>query len=137
MKRRATGLILGGLAALGPFSIDTYFPSFPALAAHFGVSEIQVQSTLSFYLAALTGMNLFHGALSDSFGTSAGNSWVTGPLYADGIGMCSRAELQLLAGLAGYPGSGWRGGDDCEPGADPRLLRRGASAQVHGGGDDG
>lgn len=38
------------------------------MAAHFGVSEIQVQSTLSFYLAALAGMNLFHGALSDSWG---------------------------------------------------------------------
>lgn len=67
-KRRHTALIIAGLAALGPFSIDTYFPSFPALAAHFGVSEIRVQSTLSFYLAALAGMNLFHGALSDSFG---------------------------------------------------------------------
>lgn len=53
---------------MGPFSVDTYFPSFPAIAAHFGVSEIEVQSTLSFYLAALAGMNLFHGALSDSFG---------------------------------------------------------------------
>jgi DHA1 family bicyclomycin/chloramphenicol resistance-like MFS transporter len=53
---------------LGPFSVDTYFPSFPALATHFGVTEIQVQSTLTFYLVALAGMNLFHGALSDSFG---------------------------------------------------------------------
>jgi MFS transporter, DHA1 family, multidrug resistance protein len=67
-KRRYTALIVAGLAALGPFSIDTYFPSFPALAAHFGVSEIKVQSTLSLYLAALAGMNLFHGSLSDSFG---------------------------------------------------------------------
>lgn len=60
--------MLAGLAALGPFSVDTYFPSFPALAAQFQVSEIQVQSTLSVYLATLAGMNLFHGALSDSFG---------------------------------------------------------------------
>ncbi|MCX6930237.1 MAG: multidrug effflux MFS transporter, partial [Verrucomicrobia bacterium] len=68
VNRRYTTLIIAGLAALGPFSIDTYFPSFPALAAHFGVTEIQVQCTLSFYLAALAGMNLFHGSLSDSFG---------------------------------------------------------------------
>jgi MFS transporter, DHA1 family, multidrug resistance protein len=68
VSRRRIGFIVGALSALGPFSIDTYFPSFPALAAHFGVSEIQVQSTLSFYLVALAGMNLFHGALSDSFG---------------------------------------------------------------------
>jgi MFS transporter, DHA1 family, multidrug resistance protein len=61
-------LILGALAALGPFSVDTYFPSFPAIASHFGVSQLQVQSTLSLYLMALAGMSLFHGALSDSFG---------------------------------------------------------------------
>lgn len=67
-KRRYAALVIAGLAALGPFSIDTYFPSFPALASHFGVSEIKVQSTLSLYLAALAGMNLFHGALSDAFG---------------------------------------------------------------------
>ena len=68
VNKRRTALILAGLAALGPFSVDTYFPSFPALAVHFQVTEIQVQLTLSFYLAALAGMNLFHGALSDSFG---------------------------------------------------------------------
>lgn len=68
LNNRATALIIGGLAALGPFSIDTFFPSFPALAQHFGVTELAVQATLSFYLTALAGMNLFHGALSDSFG---------------------------------------------------------------------
>jgi len=68
VKHLKIALIVSALAALGPFSTDTYFPSFPALATHFGVSEIQVQSTLSFYLVALAGMNLFHGALSDSFG---------------------------------------------------------------------
>lgn len=61
-------LIMGALAALGPFSVDTYFPSFPAIATHFGVSQLQVQSTLSLYLTALAVMSLFHGALSDSFG---------------------------------------------------------------------
>lgn len=61
-------VIIAALSALGPFSTDTYFPSFPALAAHFGVEEIQIQSTLTFYLVALAGMNLFHGTLSDSFG---------------------------------------------------------------------
>lgn len=66
--RRGFPLLLGALAALGPFSVDTYFPSFPAIAAHFSVSELEVQSTLSLYLTALAGMSLFHGALSDSFG---------------------------------------------------------------------
>ena len=68
MKHLKTALIIAALSTLGPFSTDTYFPSFPALAAHFHVSVIQVQSTLSFYLVALAVMNLFHGSLSDSFG---------------------------------------------------------------------
>jgi DHA1 family bicyclomycin/chloramphenicol resistance-like MFS transporter len=68
MKHLKTILVIGALSTLGPFSVDTYFPSFPALAAHFGVSETRMQSTLSCYLLALAGMNLFHGALSDSFG---------------------------------------------------------------------
>ena len=60
--------ILAGLAALGPFSVDTYFPSFGAIAEYFDVSLLQVQGTLTCYLVALAVMMLFHGALSDSFG---------------------------------------------------------------------
>jgi MFS transporter, DHA1 family, multidrug resistance protein len=68
VKSTRLALIVAALAALGPFSVDTYFPSFPDIAAHFNVSELQVQSTLSLYLVTLAAMNLFHGALSDSFG---------------------------------------------------------------------
>lgn len=68
MKHLQTTLVVAALSTLGPFSTDTYFPSFPAIAAHFGVGEIQMQAMLSWYLVALAGMNLFHGALSDSFG---------------------------------------------------------------------
>jgi DHA1 family bicyclomycin/chloramphenicol resistance-like MFS transporter len=59
---------MAAMAALGPFSVDTYFPSFPAIGEHFKVTPAQVQSTLSLYLLTLSGMSLFHGALSDSFG---------------------------------------------------------------------
>lgn len=68
VKFRNIILIVAALSVLGPFSVDTYFPSFPALAKHFQVTEIQMQATLSMYLTALAGMNLFHGAISDSFG---------------------------------------------------------------------
>lgn len=68
VKTGSIAIIVAALSALGPFSTDTYFPSFPALATHFGVEEIQIQSTLTFYLVALAAMNLFHGTLSDSFG---------------------------------------------------------------------
>lgn len=61
-------MLLAALAALGPFSIDTYLPSFPEMAAGFGASALEVQQTLTAYLGAFAFMTLWHGALSDSFG---------------------------------------------------------------------
>ena len=61
-------LLLAGLAMVGPFATDTYLPSFPGLATHFGVSAAMVQQTLSVYLFAYALMTLFYGTLSDSFG---------------------------------------------------------------------
>ena len=40
-------LLLGALTALGPFTIDLYLPAFPALEASLGVSEAEVQLTLT------------------------------------------------------------------------------------------
>ena len=59
---------LAGLAMLGPFTIDTYLPSFPAIARDFGVTTLELQQTLSVYLISFAVMTLFHGTLSDSFG---------------------------------------------------------------------
>lgn len=53
MKGRNLTFVLAGLATLGPFSIDTYLPSFGAVAEHLGVTLVQVQGTLTFYLVAL------------------------------------------------------------------------------------
>ena len=56
------------MSALGPFSIDTYLPSFHDIGASLQATPIQVQQTLSAYLAAFAAMTLWHGALSDRFG---------------------------------------------------------------------
>jgi DHA1 family bicyclomycin/chloramphenicol resistance-like MFS transporter len=61
-------LLIAGLATLGPFSIDTYLPSFPAMATTLGTTEFHVQQTLTAYLLPYAGMMLLHGAVSDSFG---------------------------------------------------------------------
>ena len=53
---------------LGPFSIDTYLPSFPAIAGDFSITALQLQQTLSAYLLPFAFMTLFHGTLSDSCG---------------------------------------------------------------------
>lgn len=61
-------LLLAALAMLGPFSVDTYLPAFPAIAESLNASAIQVQQTLTAYMAAFAVMILWHGALSDAFG---------------------------------------------------------------------
>lgn len=61
-------ILLALLSMVGPFSIDTYLPAFPAMTQALGASAVQMQQTLSIYLFAFAFMSLFHGALSDSFG---------------------------------------------------------------------
>lgn len=60
--------MLAGLATLGPFSIDTYMPSFPAMGRALDASAVEIQQTLTAYLIPFACMMLFHGALTDSFG---------------------------------------------------------------------
>lgn len=66
--RWALAVLLACLGMLGPFSIDTYLPAFTGIAKSLGATPIEMQQTLSAYLFGFAVMNLFHGALADSFG---------------------------------------------------------------------
>lgn len=69
-QRQTLGLILlmAFLAAIGPLSTDTYIPSLSTIAHEFGVSNGQVQwSVSSFFLGIAIGQ-LFMGPFSDRFG---------------------------------------------------------------------
>jgi DHA1 family bicyclomycin/chloramphenicol resistance-like MFS transporter len=66
--RWALAVLLAGLGMVGPFSIDTYLPAFAGIAAALQATPVEMQQTLSSYLLGFAVMNLFHGALSDSFG---------------------------------------------------------------------
>ena len=66
--RWTLAVLLALLGMLGPFSIDTYIPAFSGIAKSLGATPIQMQQTLSAYLFGFAFMNLFHGALADSFG---------------------------------------------------------------------
>ncbi len=66
--RWALAFLLACLGMLGPFSIDTYLPAFTGIAQSLGATPVEMQQTLSVYLFGFAVMNLFHGALSDSFG---------------------------------------------------------------------
>ena len=66
--RSHLALLLAALAMLGPFSVDTYLPAFPAIEASLHVSAIEVQQTLTAYMLAFSFMMLWHGAISDALG---------------------------------------------------------------------
>ena len=66
--RWALAALLALLGMLGPFSIDTYIPAFSGIGQAIGATPVEMQQTLSAYLFGFAFMNLFHGALSDSFG---------------------------------------------------------------------
>lgn len=65
---RTLAPLLAALAAIGPFSIDTYLPAFPAIAQSLQATTLQVQQTLTAYMAPFAFMILWHGSLSDAFG---------------------------------------------------------------------
>jgi DHA1 family bicyclomycin/chloramphenicol resistance-like MFS transporter len=60
--------IVAALAMLAPFSLDTYLPSFPSIAADLGASPQDMQRTLSDYLMMFGLTMLVYGPLSDALG---------------------------------------------------------------------
>ena len=66
--RWTLAVLLAVLGMLGPFSIDTYIPAFTGIGTSLGATPVEMQQTLSAYLFGFAFMNLFHGALADSFG---------------------------------------------------------------------
>jgi DHA1 family bicyclomycin/chloramphenicol resistance-like MFS transporter len=64
--RRA--LVLGGLSAFGPLSIDMYLPALPSMAGDFHVSDAMLQLTLTAFIVGLAAGQIVIGPLSDAMG---------------------------------------------------------------------
>lgn len=65
---RTIAFLLGGLALLGPLSVDAYLPAFDNIRSSLHTGTQQVQFTLSAYLVSFAAMSLWHGALADALG---------------------------------------------------------------------
>jgi len=72
---RSFSALLAALAMIGPFSIDTYLPAFPAIGASLGASQLEVQQTLTAFMVPFAFMMLWHGALSDALGRRSVILW--------------------------------------------------------------
>ncbi len=78
-------ILLASLGAIGPFSIDTYLPSFLEIGATLNASQLQVQQTLTAFLLPFAVMTLWHGSLSDALGRK--------PVILGALGLFALASL--------------------------------------------
>jgi len=103
-------VVLGGLSAFGPLSLDLYLPGLPALARDLGAPASAAQLTLTACLAGLALGQLVAGPLSDRYGRR--RPLLAGvALYALTSLLCAAAPsiavlvgLRLAQGLAGAAG---------------------------------
>jgi DHA1 family bicyclomycin/chloramphenicol resistance-like MFS transporter len=103
-------LLLGGLAAVGPLSMDMYLPGLPQLSEDLGASASASQLTLTACLAGLALGQLLAGPLSDRLGRRR-PVLVGATLFAAASLACALAPsvealivLRLLQGLGGAAG---------------------------------
>ena len=68
LSPRGMTILLAALSALGPFSIDTYLPSFQDIGASLNATPLEVQQTLTAYMLPFALMSLWHGAIADALG---------------------------------------------------------------------
>ena len=91
---------------LGPFSIDTYLPAFPAIGANLHATQVEVQLTLTAYMAMFSFMTLWHGSLSDALGRRsvilAGLGCYVFVLGKFGL-TSDAAICRIIAGSRGWP----------------------------------
>src|SRR5947209_20453693 len=90
VERARLFVLLGGLTAFGPLSIDMYLPALPAIARDLAASESVVQLTLTACLIGLALGQIVAGPLSDSLGRRR-------PLL---IGVAGYVVVSLLCALA-------------------------------------
>lgn len=106
----STLLILGGLSAFGPLSLDMYLPALPSLAHSLHTSATPVQLTLTGCLVGLAVGQLVTGPISDAYGRRR-PLLVGMAIYAGASAICAispsiwlLAILRIVQGLAGGAG---------------------------------
>ncbi len=61
-------LVLGGIIALGPLTIDVYLPAFNAISDEFKAPERMLQLSLTTYFIGITFGQIIYGPIVDRFG---------------------------------------------------------------------
>ena len=88
--------VLAALSWIGPFSIDTYLPSLPAIAKNFKVPTAEVQQTMTVFILFFAIMSIWHGAISDSYGRRRLTLISTALFVVASIGCALSISVQML-----------------------------------------
>ncbi|HRX51502.1 MAG TPA: multidrug effflux MFS transporter [Candidatus Krumholzibacteria bacterium] len=94
---------------LGPFSLDTYLPAFPAIGADLGAPASAVALTVSVYIFTLAASQLLGGALSDRHGRRTVLLAGLGIYAAASLGIAAARTLPVMIGGRALQalGGGW------------------------------
>ena len=101
---------LGALVALGPFTVDLYLPSFPAVAHDFAAGDAAVQLTLTATSIGFAVGQLLIGPLSDKIGRRTPLLLATALHVIASIGVAFAPNIELLGVLRVVQGIGAAGG---------------------------
>lgn len=103
-------IVLGGLSAFGPLSMDLYLPALPELSDDLNSSPMLTQVTMTVCMVGLALGQLLVGPLSDRFGRRmpllivVGVYTLTSLLCALAPGVATLIALRAVQGLAGGAG---------------------------------
>ena len=101
-------IILGLVAAVGPFAIDMYLPAMPAIGADLGASMQAVQWTIVAYFIAFGLAQLVYGPWADQAGRKPPLYLGPGAVHGGHGALRAGAEHRLADRWAGDPGA-WAG----------------------------
>jgi len=111
VKQRLVYIVaLGALVALGPFTVDLYLPSFPAVAHDFSASDAAVQLTLTATSIGFAVGQLLVGPLSDKIGRRTPLLIATAVHVLASLGVAFAPSVEWLTVLRVLQGIGAAGG---------------------------
>jgi len=111
VKQRLVYIVaLGALVALGPFTVDLYLPSFPAVARDFSASDAAVQLTLTATSIGFAVGQLLVGPLSDKIGRRTPLLIATAVHVTASLGVAFAPSVEWLTVLRVLQGIGAAGG---------------------------
>ena len=97
-------LILGLLAAIGPFAIDMYLPALPAIGRSLNAEPHLVLATLTVFFVAFGSFQVVFGALSDIVGRKPPLYFGLSLFLVTSIGCALATDIYMLIGLRALQG---------------------------------